>query len=142
MDNELKKIIKNLNGYVLTIGLDDNYIKYIEQNNNIIDCYCLNNASDEGNEKGKKGKTIYINKIRKKFKKKNIDYIICNYDVIKKYMKTFIKDSVYINKNKLYYYGDIDYEIISKYKRYKSIINKINSIVEIDNSNSNNNIFK
>ena len=92
-------------------------------------------------------KTININKLRKKYKKKKIDYIICDYNIISPYMRKFVKNSVYINKNKLYFYGNIDTELIKNmYGRYDTKINikeyKKNYIVEIDNTNSKNNFIK
>lgn len=71
--------------------------------------------------KGKdKRKILNIKKIRKKFHKKKVDYIICNIEEINCYFKTFIKDSVYINKGKLYLYGEKNkYELEKVKKRYQ-----------------------
>lgn len=148
MNKELKTIIENLNGNVLGIGLDEKLINYIEDNNNILECNLL-----ESKIKGKKTcffartKTIKIKKIRKVFKKKKVDYIICNYEDIYKYLNTFVKDSIYINKNKLYFYGNVDVELINKkYQRYETVIDvkkySGNYIVTIDNSKAKNNYFK
>lgn len=148
MNKELKKIIENLSGNVLGIGLDEKLTNYISSNENILECNLL-----ESKVKGKKGsffsrtKTIKIKKIRKVFKKKKVDYIICNYQDISKYLNTFVKDSVYINKNKLYFYGDVDIEIIKKkYSRYNTIIEiknyKDSHIITIDNTKAKNNYFK
>ena len=89
-------------------------------------------------------KTIKIKKIRKVFKKKKIDYIICNYDEISNYLNTFVKDSIYINKGKLYFYGNIDVDLLKlKYGRYNVEINLIDKkIIEIDTSSAKNNFFK
>ena len=58
----------------------------------------------------------------KKFHKKKIDDILCNMNDIYPYLKTFVKDSVYINKGKLYFYGEkgkYDLEkMVQKYKKY------------------------
>lgn len=141
---ELKKIIKNLGGNVLGIGLSEDLIKEIENNDKIINCNLLNPYI-----KGKKkfslfNKTIKIKKIRKIFKKKKIDYIICNYDEINNYFNTFVKDSVYINKKKIYYFGNVDIDLVKyKYGRYDTnIIIKNKNLVEIDNSKAKNNFLK
>ena len=141
---ELKKIIKNLDGNVLGIGLSEDLIKEIENNDKIINCNLLNPYI-----KGKKkfslfNKTIKIKKIRKIFKKKKIDYIICNYDEINNHLNTFIKDSVYINKKKIYYFGNVDIDLLKyKYGRYDTnIIIKNKNLVEIDNSKAKNNFLK
>lgn len=141
---ELKKIIKNLDGNVLGIGLSEDLIKEIENNDKIINCNLLNPYI-----KGKKkfslfNKTIKIKKIRKIFKKKKIDYIICNYDEINNHFNTFVKDSVYINKKKIYYFGNVDIDLLKyKYGRYDTnIIIKNKNLVEIDNSKAKNNFLK
>lgn len=148
MYKSLYNIISNMSGFVLAIGLDDKLADKINKNDKIKTCDILNYVSKkESKEKAKKLKSINIKKLRKIYKKKNIDFIICNYEHISKYLKTFIKDSIYINKTKLYFYGDIDKElIIKKYRRYNTIIDvkdyKDTCIIEIDNTNAKNNIIK
>ena len=141
---EIIKIIRSLDGNVLGIGLDEEMIKEIELNDKIIECDLLNSHT-----KGKKkfslfNKTINIKKIRKIFKKKKVDYVVCNYDEISKYFNTFIKDNIYINNKKTYYFGNIDIELLKyKYGRYDTtIIVKYKNLIEIDNSKAKNNLFK
>ena len=119
---ELKKIAKDISGNVLTIGLDFPTVEQVlEQNEKIVKSYSMNfngKKRTKKYEQGQKGKTISIKKIRKIFKKKRIDYIICNIEDIEQFFRTFIRDSVYINKNKLYIYGNknnIDLELLEKY---------------------------
>ena len=138
--DDLKDIIKNMNGKVIAIGTDEKINNCLMKNENI-DCVLLNSYS-KGNKKGR-AKTIRIKKIRRKFKKKKIDYIICNYNEISKYMNTFIKDSVYITKNKIYYYNVSKDDInVKKYKRYNTKIVNIGKLIEIDMNFSKTNIFK
>lgn len=141
---ELQKIIKNLDGNVLGIGLTEDLIKAIENNDKITNCNLLNPYI-----RGKKkfnlfNKKIKIKKIRKIFKKKKVDYIVCNYEEINNYFNTFIKDSVYINKKKIYYYGNIDISLLKyKYGRYDTnIVIKNKNLIEIDNSKAKNNFIK
>lgn len=147
MNNDLNKIIKQIDGNVLGIGLDEKLSDTIEKNNKIIECNLLNSYV-KGKFKGSLfQKTIKIKKLRKVFKKKKVDYIICDYDQISKYLNTFVKDSIYINKNKLYFFGNVDIDLINyKYQRYDTNINikkyKNKSIVEIDNSKAKNNFLK
>ncbi|MBE6151853.1 MAG: hypothetical protein E7165_00855 [Firmicutes bacterium] len=152
--SELKKICKDISGNVLTIGLEFPTVEQVlEKNTNIKNSYSLDfNGKKRTRQQttNGKGKTIFINKIRKVFKKKKIDFIICNFEDIGRFLRTFIKDSVYINKSKLYIYGytkDIDLELLEKrYKRYNTKIeilefeNQI--LITIDNSNAKNNPFK
>ena len=95
----------------------------------------------------KKVKKISIKKLRKIYKKKNVDYIICNFEHITNFLNSFVKDSIYINKTKLYFYGNVDKDLIlKKYQRYDTKIDikeyKDTCIIEIDNTNSKNNKIK
>lgn len=152
--SDLKNICKEANGKVLTIGLDYNSVeKTLDKNKNISELYTMKfngKKRTKKYEKGKRGKTVSISKIRKIFKKKRIDIIICNIEDIERFLRTFIRDSVYINKNKLYIYGNkrvIDIELLEKrYKRYKTEINITEYdkeiLIEIDNTNAYNNKLK
>lgn len=141
---ELIKIVKNLDGKVLGIGLDEKLTKEIEENDNILECNLLNSYVKGKNKFSLFNKTIRIKKIRRVFKKKKIDYIICNYEEINKYFNTFIKDSIYINNKKIYYFGNVDIELLKyKYNRYDTnIVIKNKNLIEIDTSRAKNNFFK
>lgn len=148
MNNEVHKILKQAHGNVLGIGLDEKCVAIIEQNDNITECNLLNSYSKATASSGKKkGKTITIKKIRKYFKKKKVDIIMCYYEEINKYLNSFVKDSIYINKETLCFFGNLDKEEIAKrYNRYETVINfkdyKDGSIVIIDNSKAKNNRLK
>ena len=146
-------ITKCVSGNVLGIGVDENISKILEQNDLVLNCNLLNSYVSQKNKKQKDGrrlKKIRVKKIRKVFKKKKVDFIICNVEEIEKYLKTFIKDSVYINKDMLYIYNikdnELKEELIKKYKRYSNSVEEIkdhNSIIlKIDNKKSKTNIFK
>lgn len=151
---DLKNACKNFSGNVLTIGLDFPTVdQVLEKNNMIKNNYVMNfNGKKRGKkqEKGGRGKNVSIKKLKRIFKKKRIDYIICNIEDINRFLRTFIRDSVYINKNKLYIYGyknKMDVELLEKrYRRYNTNIEIIEYEKEIlmiiDNSSSKNNIFK
>ena len=142
--NKLKTIVKKLSGNVLGIGLSEDLTTLIENNNNIIECNLLNSYVKGKFKKSFFKKTIRIKKIRKVFKKKKIDYIVCNYDEISNYLNTFVKDSIYINKGKIYFYFIIDIDLLKlKYGRYDVKINLVDKkIIEIDTSLAKNNFFK
>lgn len=143
-------IAKVVSGNVLGIGVDENISGILEQNERVLNCNLLNSFSNTKNtkeENKQRLKKIRIKKLRKVFKKKKVDFIICNIDEIKKYIKTFVKDSIYINKEILYIYNlnDEEYkkEIIKKYKRYNTKIEEIDdSTLKIDNSKAKTNIIK
>ncbi len=152
--SDLKNISKEITGKVLVIGLENKTVEQVlDKNENIAELYTMNfNGKKKTKDKtrGRNGKTISIKKIRKIFKKKRIDYIICNIEDINRFLRTFIRDSVYINKTKLYIYGtkdNLDSELIEKrYKRYNTsiTITEYNKelLIEIDNSNAYNNKIK
>lgn len=153
--NDLKKICKDLNGNIITIGLENKtVVDELAKNSKINSLYSMEfngKKRSKKHEKGsKKSKTVSIKKIRKIFKKKRIDYIVCNIKDVERFLRTFIKDSIYINKKKLYIYGDknsFDIDIIEKrYKRYNVKINITEYhkefLVEIDTTNAYNNFFK
>ena len=155
MNKELIKIIKKLSGSVLSIGLEDELNEELEKNEKIIELDEINlinkkSGSIKTNKKIKsKDKKINIKKLKKIYNKKKTEYIICNYEIMKRYMRYFVKDSVYINSKILYLYGISVKEvkfIIKKYKRYNVLVKPVEEkdyfILEIDNTNSKNNIFK
>ena len=104
MIDYLQKQINNMEGSLLGIGItSDKLKKAIEKNDKITLC----NLLEENTKKTKKKKfsvlnkprTVNIKKIKKVFRKKRVDNIICNSKTIIPFQKTFVRDSVYINKN-------------------------------------------
>lgn len=153
MNKQLLEIINNLKGSLLGIGLNDGtYLDAIENNDDIHTCYILSNLSLTGKKfsmaKHGRSKKINIKKIKKHFKKKSLDNIICNYDIIKQFQRSLVPNSIYLNSGYLYIYGS-QTEIESlkqKYQRYtnKIKINKFKDgfIMKINNQNTKNNFFK
>lgn len=152
---DLKNISKNLTGNIITIGLENKTVlEILDKNDKINDLYSMQFNGKKRTKKKektkKRAKTISIKKIRKIFKKKKIDYIICNIEDINRFLRTFIKDSIYINKNKIYIYGNknnIDVELLEKrYKRYNVKINITeydkDILMEIDTTKASNKFFK
>ena len=147
-----KKIIKDLNGFVLGVGyLNNKIIDAINKNNNIeVDLLSNNSLASDKNMLDKKtrknGKRVNIKKLKKLFRHKKPDYILCNVDSVNKYLKYFIKDSLYITKNKIYIYSDsnnIDLDdLAKKYKRYVSDVTIDKECIVIDTINYKRNIFK
>lgn len=125
----LYEIIEKLKGNVLIIGIkDENVIQKIEENSNIQTCYFLNACKKEKNENKEKKQTrnFNIHYLRKKFRKKKIDDILCHVDDIYPYLKSFVKDSVYINRGYLYLYGEsTTYDLektVKKYEKYHASV--------------------
>ena len=151
---KLNTIIKGLKGTLLGIGLDEKLLEIIEKNNDINNCFIMEDRSRLSKKfdffGGGKDKKINIKKIRKIFKKKTLDNIICNYETIKPYFRRFVSNSIYINKGKLYIYGNLTNDDIEKiqtrYSRYKSKITiqkeKDYAIIIIDNADIKTGFFK
>ena len=139
--------IKNMEGNVLAIGIDDKLINAIKKNKKV-NAYEISKSERFSLFQKKKrrlesnGKSINIKKLHKYFKKGSINYIIVDYEQILKHYKYVFKDSIYLSKGKLYFYmpKDIDSDYINKYKRYNSKINikeyDNTKLVIIDNSKS------
>lgn len=147
MNKEIEKLLKQSHGTVLGIGLNQRQVEILEQNDQVLECTLLNSYAHPSEQNGKKEKTIRIKKLRHYFKKKKVDYIVCKYEEISKYFDSFVKNSVYINKETLCFFGKLDEELIQKrYGRYqtKIIFKKYEkeSIAIIDNSHSKNNKVK
>ena len=155
MFNKLEEILKEIEGNVLTVCLDEKLMKFA-YNNDKINLYSIDSNTTNGllgrktsKRKTNKGKTINIKKLKKYINKKSVKHMFCNMNEMFNYYKYFIKDSIYLNNNKLYLYFDknIDKELIIKnYKRYNIKIEEIeykNSyLLIIDNTNSKSNLLK
>lgn len=158
MFNKLEKIIKNIKGNVLTIGIDDKLVNVALKNESINLYSIFSNKNDNRIFKRKnkkdtnKGKTINIKKIRKYINKKSSNYIIINFDEVFEYSKYIIKDTIYVNNNTIYLYlsndlRNIDKDtLIKRYKRYNVNIEvyeyKNSCLLKIDTSKAKNNWFK
>ena len=122
-EKKLVNEIGNMYGNVLAIGyFDEKIIKAINSNKKITTCNILGDIDNSKSKlTGKKQKKFFITKIRK-FKKKNINYLIVNYDKIDDFLNTFIKDSIYITNDYVYFYTKNKEKIIRRYKHYKTEI--------------------
>ncbi len=128
--NQLIKIIKEAKGDMLGFGLEEDDILDAISKNKKLSCNLLNmkKNKDDNSEEGKKLKNISLQKLRKKFKKKNTDIIIGNLAEVKNFYSFFVKDSIYLTKGDIYLYSYEKNEIqkvIKKYERYHTNISSI-----------------
>ncbi len=153
MNEQIKNILKKMQGSLLGIGFDnDDLLDIIENNDNIHTCFLLTpkkiNSKNFNMTKHGRNKKINIKKIKKHFKKKSIDNILCNYKTIKQFQKSFVPNSIYLNNHNLYIYGskrEIK-NLQKKYQRYTNNTEIISSddgcILKVNNKNTKNNFFK
>lgn len=131
MKKELVNEIKKMDGTFLGIGLDEKLINII--NDMPFSKITFLESKDEGKKLKRKSEkqnyfksfftfdkqeTVNLKKMKKSFKKKSIDNILCNYKYVKKYLKNFVPDSVSLTSKKILIYGDgnID-DILYRFKR-------------------------
>lgn len=145
LEKNLEKIVKKLDGNILMIGVKyDWVIKSLLKNKDIIKCSLIETNIEGKTGKSGKDKKILLKDIKKIFGKKKIDYVICNLKEVKNELCHYIKNNIFINKQKTYLYGNVEDinldELIYRYERYGSkvslIINEDEFLLEIDNSNT------
>lgn len=129
INNELKQIVKKIEGNTLLIGeYSEDINKIIFSNKNILFCEQLSNnkSNNSKGKKTKKSKNLNIRKIRKRYKKNRINNLLVQEEQIKEFKNTFIKDSIYIIKDKIYLIKTKESEqIINRYRRYSKKIEVI-----------------
>ena len=136
---------KKISGNLLCIGLNNKKIIDKLLSNENLTRFVLIDVNLGGTGSGSinkmMDKKIYLCDIKKTFNKKKMDYIICNSESVKNELVGFVKDSIYINSNMMYLYGNINSvdvdNLIYRYTRYGSRVNKISDgddfILEISN---------
>ena len=119
MDNDLKKLCKEVEGRIVTLGLEEKYVKFLEKNKQITTLDAFDIVSKKKKIKGK-FKNISINKIRKYFKKKKIDAIFYQTDQMENHLFHLPKEIIYIGKKDLYLIGKKEsiLKTIPKFERY------------------------
>ncbi len=96
--------IKKAKGNLLGIGeFNESIIDSIENNKNIFFCDILSNMGSTGTDDSKiKNTIITVEEIKKRYKRKHINYVICNFEDIKECFHIFFKDIFKIYNDKLY----------------------------------------
>ena len=145
--------LKELKGFALGIGhFDDKFLNEIMKNDYLAFTILSNDSLNIPGKKSskfinnEKNKSIDIKKLKKKFKKNKPDYMIIDIKEVNDYLKFFVKDSLYITKEKIYIYSsdkNIDLNNIYKlYKRYNNNIIISGKYIIIEQSLYRNKIFK
>ena len=134
MQKKLIEIAKKLEGRVLVIGFDNekNLIKELERNKKLV---VFSHLTEEDKGKGKEKKTFFGNKqvkIKRLYKdlgKENYDYIICDFNLVKKYLNKFIKNIFKLKAKEVYMVFDEEEYYIEELKhrfiRYKAKFDSI-----------------
>lgn len=151
VNSHLKSYVQKLKGTLLGIGIEEEkIIELIDENDDIYMCDLLECAilsSEDG--KKQKLKKIPITKLKKVFKKKRFDYIIANASILQPYFKTFVRDSIYLGQKTIYIYTDFDYDyerLQIMYERYNASFKvekcQDGQVIWIDLQNAKNHKFK
>ena len=121
IEKEIEYLLKNISGKVVTIGVSKNILKVIEKNQNITFLDTLDTVVKDKKKNSKqsdKRKIVSIHSLKRKYKKNKIDLLILNFEEVKKYKKTFIRDSIYFSREIIIY--NHEEEIENLYKRYRT----------------------
>ncbi len=124
INSTLVKYVKNMSGSVIGVGInDEDILNAFNKNSKIksVDLLQSFNNKIDSNKLFGFNKRISVKSLRKKYKKKRIDYMLVNANTVEKYLKHFIKDSIYINNDKIYYFSktkNILNLIAKRYSRY------------------------
>lgn len=123
IDTYMKQVIQKGKGNALAIGPTEVMIDALNENDAISICDVLSKENHKGEKKSifrKRSKTFNFKKMRKTFQKKKKDIVIGDILELERYMKTFIRDSIYITKGTIYLFiGNPNYDFDLLIKRYK-----------------------
>ncbi len=152
IETKLINLIKDVTGDVILIGISFNsFLKAAKENKEISKLHLLKSIEfgDEENKSFFEKIDLPLNKIKKKYKKNKIDYIFIDYNHIKNYLKSFIKDSIYINNKKIYIVFDNEDDLIKVSNKYKMFNSEVtyskegkSYLLRIDNTNVKSNKIK
>ena len=136
---------KEFFGNVLGIGdIDDKLVKKLNSKKKITELNIISNKRYSIGTCSGNTKKVSLKNLRK-MKKKKVNFLIVDYDNIDEYINTFIKDSIYITCDYIYFVSK-NKKIKKYYSRYNTKIKEIkcsdNKIYSIDVSEAKNNIFK
>lgn len=125
----MKKIINSLKGNLLGFGIqDEEILKSIDKNKNIVACDLINSISIDEDGKGK-NKKVNIKKLKKIYGYKKVDNIIIDSTKMKNDEKRLISTYIYLSKDSIYLYNVTDLDKLKRrYFRYNVKI----SIIEND----------
>lgn len=128
-EKKINDIAKHLKGSIMAIGIESKkVIETLENNPDIVGCGlldCFDTMPIDG--KKQRNKKIPLKKLRKKVGKKHLNTIICRISSIDGYWRYFIRDSIYMTKDEIIYYGKKEElslekeEFQKRYQRYKNV---------------------
>lgn len=127
VEKKLCGYIKKMDGSLLCIGVKEESLLKSISKSPLLQSQFLNIPTLKEKKFSFKNnqKMVSAKKLRKKFKKKKTDYMICHTSDIMSIQKQFWKDSIFLIRKKIYFYGKIKElpdDFIKKYKRYNATI--------------------
>lgn len=156
MKNKLLELARNTRNKVLVVGYDNqDFMNTLKKNKKVTRCDTLIELTGFMGKKkktmvGTNTKKVRIKKIGKAYKKDHIDYMFIDGLSMKKYLRKFIKNSIFITNDKIYFFANetkLDSENIKKrFERYNANVKVISYdddyVLEIDVKDKKNHPFK
>ncbi len=127
MNDALKKIIKDIKGNVLIVGINNQYVlDAVYKNKDLIQVFSLDRTKLFSKPQ-KNAESVKIRKLKKRFKD-GLDYMICDVNGINIDLRRVLYNTYNIIGKEIIYYGiydeyDVD-RIIKKYERYNCKVDK------------------
>ena len=127
MNEALKKIIKDIKGNILIVGINNQYVlDSIYKNKELNEVFSLDRTK-LFNKPQKKGEPVKLRKLKKRFKN-GLDYMICDVNGINIDLRRVLYNTYNIIGKEIIYYGiydeyDVD-RLIKKYERYNCKVDK------------------
>lgn len=136
--NKILNKAKEIKGSVITIGFDEQslIIKELNKNKNINELIILTNDDKKPKSKKKRsifsGKQINIKKLYKELRRNRYDYLICNFNTIIPFLRSFVKNSIKLSDRVCLFSFETDYDLEQLKYRYARYNAKISTIKQDD----------
>ena len=128
MNDTLKKIIKEIKGNALLVGISNQYVlDTIYKNKDLVNIYTLDRAKLFNKQPKQKSESVKLRKLKKRFKD-GLDYMICDVNGINIDLRKVMYNTYTLIGKEIIYYGvydeyDVD-RLAKKYQRYNCKVEK------------------
>lgn len=128
MNDALRKILKEIKGNALLVGINNQYVlDAIYKNKDLVGIYSLDRAKLFNKQPKTNTETVKLRKLKKKFKD-GLDYMICDANGINIDLRRVMYNTYTLIGKEIIYYGvydeyDVD-RLAKKYERYNCKVDK------------------